>query len=464
LSLGSLFIQKALDIALDQCRCTIIPSRTEVWAAYVHGSLYPRLEMMMRCPRLLLQTFRGSSKHLVYCRSLSSAPPEELINSLPWQYLRAADPSNFDPFTYQRVDVRFDTLSGIPLPSTSAVDDKHGPPISIRTTRLEGDTVKVQWSDGRLSSYPITWLKDQVKSFCRTTKNNRIYWKGLTEEQVRESSVLSMEYKYALSDEGMRQALHTIYRYGILLISGTPVSDRLGVAVLGAALGGGNVKTNPTTSLLARYRMGGTETILEHGTDGPFRTLYGTVWSTSSATQLDGTSQADSSYGSGGLPLHTDMTYMRDPPGLQIFTMVNPSSRGGESVFGDGFAVADKLKIISPTAFAVLSKTTRRFRCIDTATGWNLQAVGPVISVRNGNINGIRHNDLDRLPDLPPAGITSPEDVNAFYSSLESAHEEWDKLLMKDEFRLVMKLNPGDTIVVANQVSLSVGVSDVIEI
>jgi alpha-ketoglutarate-dependent taurine dioxygenase len=150
------------------------------------------------------------------------------------------------------------------------------------------------------------------------------------------------------------------------------------------------------------------------------------------------------------------MTYLREPPGLQIFTMVKPASLGGESVFGDGFAIADKLRTISPTAFAVLSKTNRRYRCVDSETGWNLQATGPVISVRNGKINSIRHNDLDRLPDLPPAGVTSPEDVDAFYSSLEMAHAEWDKLLIKDEFRLVMKLNPGDTMIVANQVSLSV--------
>jgi alpha-ketoglutarate-dependent taurine dioxygenase len=307
-----------------------------------------------------------------------------------------------------------------------------------------------------LSVYPLDWLREQAALFHRTGRNDRIYWQDLTEEKVRESSELSMEYEHVLSDEGMREALHSIHRYGILLVTGTPVSDKSGVAVLGAALSGGSLKNNPTTSLLASYRHGGSDTILEHGTDGPLRTLYGSVWSTSSASQEDGTSKADSAYGSEGLPLHTDMTYLRDPPGLQIFTMVQPASRGGESVFADGFAVADKLRTTSPTAFAVLSKTIRRYRCMDRQTGWNLQATGPVISVRNGRINSIRHNDLDRLPDLPSAGATSPEDVHAFYSSLEMAHAEWDKLLMKDEFRLVMKLNHGDTMIVANQVSSAV--------
>ena len=132
--------------------------------------------------------------------------------------------------------------------------------------------------------------------------------------------------------------------------------------------------------------------------------------------------------------------------------MVQPAIEGGESVFGDGFAVASELKTTAPGAFVMLSQTPRRYRCIDSATGWNLQACGPIISLQNGNIQSIRHNDLDRLPDLPPVEALTIEDMNAFYSSLDKAHASWDALLAKDKFRLVMKLQPGDTMVVANQV------------
>jgi len=391
---------------------------------------------------------------MFYCRYLSTVSPNDLIHSLPWQYLRAADSCNFDPSTYQRVDVKYDVATGKPLPLTS----RGGSVVSIESVVAQDDEYRVQWSDGRLSNFPLKWLHDQVASFNGTTNNDRVYWNDLTEERVRESSDLSMDFEDVLSDEGMKQALQSIYRYGILLVERTPVSDKSGVAALAGALGGGSVKTNPATSILAKYRDGGSDTILEDGTDGPLRTLYGSVWSTSSTTQMDGTSIADSAYGSEGLPLHTDMTYLRDPPGLQIFTMVNPAVRGGESVFGDGFAVADKLRTTSPAAFAILSRTNRRYRCVDRQTGWNLQASGPVISLRNGKVSSIRHNDLDRLPDLPPAGMTSPEDIDAFYTSLGMAHHEWDKLLLKDEFRLVMRLNTGDTMIVANQVRTHWGV------
>lgn len=401
---------------------------------------------------------RDVPKHESFFRKyLSSTVPSStpslqyLIHSLPWQYLRAADSSNFDPATYQRVDVQYDFDSGKPTVSCTS-DVKIPSPIFIESAQIEGDSCKVQWSDGRLSAYSIDWLQEEVDKFHGTGRTERTYWQDMSEERVRESSSLSMDFEDVISDEGMERAIRSIYRYGILLVKNTPVAGTAGVAALGSAISGGSIKDNPTTSLLASFRQGGSSSILEHGTDGPMRTLYGSVWSTSSASQEDGTSKADSAYGSDGLPLHTDMTYMRDPPGLQIFTMVQPATRGGQSVFGDGFAVADKLRTISPTAFAVLSRTNRRYRCVDKETGWNLQATGPLISVRNGEIAAIRHNDLDRLPDLPPVGVTEVENIDAFYSSLEVAHKEWDQLLAQDEFRLIMELGPGDTMVVANQV------------
>ena len=181
--------------------------------------------------------------------------------------------------------------------------------------------------------------------------------------------------------------------------------------------------------------------------------LYGTVWSTTSTGQADGSSVADSAYGSDGLPLHTDMTYCRDPPGLQIFTMKSPAEKGGESVFADGFAIASQLRDDYPEAFHTLANTIRRYRCIDNETGWQLEASGPIIQFRDGQIVGIRHNDLDRLPDLPPVACFVPDEMDEFYESLETAHSLWDDLIAQDKFRLVMKLQPGDTMVVANQVS-----------
>jgi len=280
---------------------------------------------------------------------------------------------------------------------------------------------------------------------------------------------------------GMQQALHVLYKYGILLVTDTPTDDEgAGIAALGGALGGGSIKTSRHTSLYTNYVMQqqnqtnktnndaeeeeGARVLSQSMTDGPYRTLYGSVWSTSSRHQVEGTSIADSAYGTDGLPLHTDFTYVRDPPGLQVFTMRAPALVGGESVFADGLAIAEELRVVNPAAFHTLSTVPRTYQSLDHATGWSLHGSGPIIQLRDDDrwtIQGIRHNDLDRLPDLPPPpgavvprttqNTTTTADDDDFYRTLDEAHKAWDELLGQDKFRLVMKLKPGDTMVVANQ-------------
>jgi len=228
------------------------------------------------------------------------------------------------------------------------------------------------------------------------------------------------------------------------------------------------------TTLLAHYTKTGADTprktILENGTDGPQKTLYGNIWSTHSSQMAAGTSTADTAYGTEALPLHTDMGYYREPPGLQIFTMCNPADKGGESIFSDGLALAEYARKHHEKEFDTLCKTVRRYRSIDNEVGWHLEASGPIIRAvdrfegspspcsmmnhkeRWGPILGVRHNDLDRLPDLPPPHIFDDEkSVNDFYYDIAQAHNIWDKFLGEDKFRLVMKLKPGETVVVANQ-------------
>ena len=112
---------------------------------------------------------------------------------------------------------------------------------------------------------------------------------------------------------------------------------------------------------------------------------------------------------------------------------------------------------------------------MDHQHGWHLEATGPVIKAmdqwqncrgrmeseeeeekavdRWGAIVEIRHNDLDRLPDLPPVSVVDQGNVDEYYQELEQAHFVWDGLLASDRFRLVVKMEPGDTMVVANHVS-----------
>lgn len=415
-----------------------------------------------------------------------------IINKLPKQFLRDASITNYNPSTFQRTDIHFDNETGKPIiiRNPKQNDDETYDIVNCtivvqddeekKKEKEEKKNVHITWSDGMISTFSMDWIENQLNRWNGTeiVPSGVIPWRDLSEEKVRNSSMLSMNFSNVIgrshnnneeeeedSNEGMRLALKALYQYGILLVTDTPIDDNgAGIAALGAALGGGSVKEMSSMSVLENYRRGGDDVMLPFGTDGPLRTLYGTVWSTSSGVQAEGASVADSAYGEDGLPLHTDMTYIQHPPGLQIFTMIQPAKEGGESVFGDGFAVAKHLKETNLDAFNTLSSTNRRYRCRDADTGWNLEATGPVIELDQYNKNRIvriRHNDLDRLADLPPKNTTTSteregeEEIDMFYKQLRQAHIAWDEILQNDSFRLVMKLQPGDTMIVANQVSFS---------
>eukprot|EP00527_Entomoneis_sp_CCMP2396_P002582 CAMPEP_0198140956 /NCGR_PEP_ID=MMETSP1443-20131203/4037_1 /TAXON_ID=186043 /ORGANISM="Entomoneis sp., Strain CCMP2396" /LENGTH=357 /DNA_ID=CAMNT_0043803543 /DNA_START=92 /DNA_END=1162 /DNA_ORIENTATION=+ len=346
--------------------------------------------------------------------------PQELC-ALPTRFLRASDPSLYDVATFQRKNVEFDATTGKPIISS---EEEH---VNIvQCENLDNQKYTVTWSDGRISEFSKIWVKNQYKNLMRMeTSTDRVYWRNLTESDLRSSSEMSIDFSQILTQEGTDHAIRALYRFGILLVQNTPVLDNgAGVAALGAAVGGGKIKNQ--TSLWTTYKDGQEIIQLDHGTDGPMRTLYGTVWSTSFAGQADGASVADSAYGQEALPLHTDLTYLSSPPGLQIFTMVHPAKYGGESVFGDGFAMADLLRRTNPQAFETLCNTSRCYRCIDKDSGWHLEATGPVISKSlNGNeILAIRHNDLDRLPVLPPPTV-KVDKFNEFYAQLAEAHQAW---------------------------------------
>lgn len=394
------------------------------------------------------------------------APP--ILSYLPAAFLRASDPSNFDPATMQRNNVAFDSHTGKPMIAglSSNNDNNNGVGPNPSLTEIvdwsfRDDNYQVVWKDGLVSNFSAQWVEETWHKREGFADNiDRVLWNGLTEETVRSpSSNLNVAFDTVLTPDGMTAALHTLYQHGILLVTDTPIHDKgAGVSALTSALGGGSMKNS--TSLVTHYNKEKHETnqtMLANGTDGPMRTLYGTVWSTSSAGQANGASVADSSYGHEGLPLHNDMTYSRDPPGLQIFTMVQPSRRGGESTYCDGFAAAERLRQSNPRAFNMLTSTVRRYRCMDRDTGWHLEASGPVIALDpsgSGEIVMVRHNDLDRLPDLAPSIYNNDYNKeDEFYHDLQLAHMAWDEILADDKMRLVIGLSPGDTVVLANQVS-----------
>ena len=381
---------------------------------------------------------------------------------------------------------------------------------------------------------------DENDHKCDTNNHNvkRILWSNWTEKTVRDTKTSPILFQYnniglfnnkhqqnhtphnneqhAKEDE-QRRLLQVLYQYGIVLITGTPSYTETLPMIKNDDDDDDDVKSSSRNNLDERRRMNNDATIHEEEEEEeekitaesailhlatiigyyPQQTLYGAgVWSTSSLSSFENdsstsssscsSSTADSAYGNTALPLHTDMTYMTNPPGVQIFLMVQPATSAttgcgttinnnplpstGQSIFLDGFAAARQLRLEHPNYYQLLTTTPRRYRCIDDSSNvnkmWHLEASGPIIETipRSSSCSGaalvksIRHNDLDRLPDLPPYSsttaatttTTTTATTDEFYHQLKVAHEAWDDILRRDSMRLVLNLQPGDCILVAN--------------
>jgi alpha-ketoglutarate-dependent taurine dioxygenase len=459
------------------------------------------------------------------------------LHPLPSQFLHDYDSKKFDPSTFQRNDVHFDVIDGKPPHSTTSYvkNEEIATPSEMPTdwTRTQAERWRADANDfdeyslldlesatGKTTPMDISKITGAQQHHATTNSIKRILWSNWTEDMIRDPKVSPILFSYAdlidgkgndgntntSTDFEKRRLLQAFYQFGLVLISGTPtytdsiseqnmsestkeIRQRLINSSRSCNAGEDNV-TSAESAILHLASIIGYH---------PLHTLYGEgVWSTSSYSSFynktdggeDGdencsssaASIADSSYGSTSLPLHTDMTYISNPPGVQVFLMVQPADPAvssissnddnrnaivpkGQSVYLDGFAAARQLLHENPDAYRILASTPRRYRCIDADLGWHLEATGPVIETipvsglggySGPPVKAIRHNDLDRLPDLPPYPSTNDTTLNtteydAFYNSLREAHEAWDNILRRDSMRFVIDLQAGDCILVANQ-------------
>ena len=291
--------------------------------------------------------------------------------TLPPKYLRLSS-SNcdcycdcYDPNTLQRIDIKVDPKDGRVLRQSITVD------YAIKSTSIneQNGQYEMEFVDGYRIGFPWNGFSQSQLALARLQINGRsddnanhggisssqkiarIPWSSVTESELRlnatphpssisntgiqsiglAASFHGIVFLGSNYEQHLTQALKVLYQYGILLVTSTPTDDDgASVAALSSTLSGASIKTSPDTCPLAHYRYChdngiAPSPILPNAINGPFRTLYGSTWSTNSEMQQEGFSTTDSAYSDEELPLHTDMTYYRDPPGLQLFTMVLPA-------------------------------------------------------------------------------------------------------------------------------------------
>lgn len=141
------------------------------------------------------------------------------------------------------------------------------------------------------------------------------------------------------------------------------------------------------------------------------------------------------------LPLHTDLPARELQPGVQmLFCMANDAT-GGDSIFTDGFRVADDLRHEDPETFRILTETRWTWKYHTKSTEYRQD--GPVIDLNpDGSFKEIRIAVYQR------GTLSVPFDqMEAAYAALI----KWLRLVKDTKYVVQFRLEPGDLIAFDNR-------------
>lgn len=164
-------------------------------------------------------------------------------------------------------------------------------------------------------------------------------------------------------------------------------------------------------------------------------TNYGVVFEVRSVPQPENLAYSDL-----GLGLHTDNPYREPVPGFQALHAIVVSPDGGESLFADGFALAERLREQDPESFSTLTRTPVPFhyRSADA----ELAAERPLIRLdARGKVEAVHYNNRS----IAPLRLELPE-MRRFYA----AYRRWADYLKDPRVMLRYHLRAGEIVVFDN--------------
>jgi gamma-butyrobetaine dioxygenase len=278
-------------------------------------------------------------------------------------------------------------------------------PVIRSAAALQG-SVHVEWDDASAATFELDWLA------ARALDRNL----AAPERQVRawrNGAALSPRHDFARTTlDELRGSprvkldwLTRLLQSGVSFLSGVPATEN---AILDAM-----------------YLVG---LVCE--------TNYGWVFDVRAVPQPENLAYSDL-----GLGLHTDNPYREPVPGFQALHTLQSSPDGGDSLFADGFALAEHLRSVDPKSFAVLTQTAVPFsyRSKDA----ELYAERPLIQLScDGRVTAVHYNNRSVAP-LPWHG----HDAAEFYV----AYRRFAKLLREPRFQMTFKLRDGDLVLFDNQ-------------
>src|SRR6516165_7602489 len=280
----------------------------------------------------------------------------------------------------------------------------------IRTAVTRDGTVQIEWEgEAQTACFTLAWLAAHAdERSVRAPEEKRHHWlEGATLDARRDFAWLALE-RLRTNPAARLAWLTRLLQDGLAFLDAVPASES---AILDAMPFVGRV----------------------------LETNYGYTFDVRSVPQPENLAYSDL-----GLGLHTDNPYREPVPGFQALHVLIASSEGGESLFADGFALAEHLRARAPEALAQLTSTAVPFHY--RSRDAELRAERPLIqlSVR-GEVTAIHYNSRSIAPlNLPPRAAAD------FYS----AYRRFAVLLRDPRFQLRTQLEGGSLVVFDNQRTL----------
>ena len=265
-------------------------------------------------------------------------------------------------------------------------------------THIDADgCLCIDWQDGHSSRFDPGWLRahaydDESRAERRASKPKSQLWHSDLKLPV-------FEYQAVMDDpKALLQWLLALRDIGLTQIRGLPTEP------------------GSLTQIAKRISF-----IRESN--------FGVLFNVQSKADAD-----SNAYTAFNLPLHSDLPTRELQPGLQLLHCLVNEADGGESIFVDGFAIAEALRQEDPEAFRSLCDIPVEFRNKDRHSDY--RCLAPIIALDAlGQVSEIRMANFLRGPF-----DASVEQMPKLYR----AYRRFIAMTREARFRLITRLNPGE--------------------
>jgi alpha-ketoglutarate-dependent taurine dioxygenase len=321
--------------------------------------------------------------------------PDEL--EITWQnssysvygsvWLRDNDPVNRDPLTGQRL--------------VSLLDLPRAPQLQAAEPQPAGH-LTLSWDDGKTSVFPLRWLRAFDHGLRISPRPARLPWMGQSAE-----AFAWCDYSEWIANPATREDwLYYVGRDGLAFLRDVPIEEGAAEAALLRIAASISVGGETNDSRLFDFCI-----VPETSNNG---------------------------YIIPPPPVYTDHPY-RDPvPGFQLLHCLSAAGHGGESVFVDGMAVAERLRARDPDAFTTLSQIPILYRFEELALA-NERTMLEVDT--QGEFRAIYYDDRS----IAPLPLKGPR-LKKYYA----AYRQLAELLHEPARSVACRLQPGDLVLFDN--------------